>query len=134
LVRNWKMLMQIDQDDRDQRRDNMGDGPHHLGKVLTQDFWYPGWIPLGTHGAAGTLFLDISPGEAGVVGQLVDGLGIDTDDQSVKANSLNEYLSCLASCLEVGKLRCVGGQGWLEPRGETVYISNLRAVWQGRII
>lgn len=134
LLRIWRMHMDLDQTFRDERRDMGAGSLWHQGKVLSLDFWYPGWLPLGTEGAAGTLFLDLSPGDTGAVGQLVNGRDIDTDDESVLANSLNEYLSCFTDCLVEKKLQLVAGSGWTEPHGETVFISDLMKVRAGWII
>ncbi|SPK75940.1 conserved protein of unknown function (plasmid) [Cupriavidus taiwanensis] len=77
------------------------------------DFWNPKWIPIAKSVTGVRLFIDLAPGPAGTVGQLVvweqDNI---TNAQQVVASSLATYLLDMAEALQHGWLRLDGKEWW----------------------
>lgn len=134
LMRVWRTYTEMGKDMQDEQRSLNADLPYRKGKTLALDLWYPGWLPVAEDGPMGALCVDLNPGEAGVVGQMVAGRGTGDDSDHVVTNSLNEYLTHLTDCLEEGRLKWTEDNGWLEPHGERVSIYHLADVRMGRII
>ncbi len=89
--------------------DNLEDESTLNSSAMVRDFASPPpyWIPLAheTNGAI-DLYVDLRPGTAGTVGQLVihDLIGINI---WIEASSLQDYLLCLAQGLENGVIQPV---------------------------
>ncbi|MCD9120615.1 SMI1/KNR4 family protein [Cupriavidus sp. UGS-1] len=77
------------------------------------DYWNPKWIPIAKSVTGVRLFIDLAPGPAGRVGQLVvweqDN---NANAQLVVAPSLAAYLSDMADALEHDWLRLSGKEWW----------------------
>lgn len=61
------------------------------GAIQPQEY-HPAWIPLFTDSNGNYIGLDIAPGEAGQVGQLIN-FGLDEYDRIVIANSTTEFIA-----------------------------------------
>jgi cell wall assembly regulator SMI1 len=89
----WKEL-----DDLEGPR-GMADHAEHVeesapDKVATE-YWIPGWLPFALDGGGNSLTVDITPREAGTVGQIII-IGSDEDERRVFASGMVAYLRALA--------------------------------------
>ena len=78
---------------------------------IRRAYCHPSWIPL-TDASGNFTFIDLDPGEGGVVGQLVN-FGRETGPEDVAAAGLAEYLAYLADGLDAGAAT-VGEDSYLE--------------------
>ena len=82
----------------------------------------PKWIPIGADNTGCCIHVDLDPGPAGRMGQLIyydRDTGIDRDE--VVASSLTAYLQQLIHCLEQNLLVVTQDQWWARATGKPVY-------------
>lgn len=97
----------------------------HPPGAVRPDYWNARWVPLADDGAGNGLALDLDPGEAGTLGQVVT-VGADEPARRVVAPSLGALLERLAAAWGSGALALDG----LEARfrdGRTVFDGGLDA-------
>lgn len=70
-------------------------------------WWNERWLPIGLSGTATCVCVDLDPGPAGDVGQIIVDQG--TQEAQVIASSLDEYLGKICRCLEDNSLEYRGG-------------------------
>lgn len=69
---------------------------------LQSDWWHPGWIPLTASGNGDHCCLDLAPGPAGQVGQIIE-VWHDDSLRNLLAPGFAEWITDYADALEAGE-------------------------------
>jgi len=95
-------------------------------QAVRTDLWNPAWIPLAWDPTGAALFVDLAPGPAGRVGQIVSWEPVDRARPVPIAVGLDAMLESLASGLLDGRIVCAHNNdfpGWTEASsGEALYL------------
>lgn len=96
-----------------------------LDQAVRTDLWNPAWIPLAEDNTGFTLFVDLAPGPAGRVGQIVGWEPVDRARPVPIAPGFDLLLESLAAALLDGRITCAHNRdlpGWTEASsGEALY-------------
>jgi cell wall assembly regulator SMI1/NAD(P)-dependent dehydrogenase (short-subunit alcohol dehydrogenase family) len=114
----WKMWADLrereSEDGMDELRSTATSKPK---RAIREEYTHPGWIPLWREpGAANYLGVDLDPGPAGAVGQVIC-FGRDVDDKRVLFGDYEDALAWLAAELEAKQLTLREGDGLVHARG-----------------
>ena len=100
-------------------------------QVVRADLWSPAWIPLAWDPTGAALFIDLAPGPAGHVGQIVSWEPVDRARSVPIAAGLDVLLESLASALSDRRITCEHNNdfpGWTDASsGEALYRFPTRA-------
>ncbi|MGL3199273.1 MULTISPECIES: SMI1/KNR4 family protein [Curtobacterium] len=77
-----------------------------------------GWIPLTHDGSGNHIGVDLDPGPAGTVGQVIM-FGADDDEHQVLAPSLTSYLEQVADLIASGDITPTGEPDWVFSRPQS---------------
>lgn len=102
----------------EERRDRMEAWPEG---AIQLDYANPGWLPLTRDAGGNHLGVDLAPGPAGTVGQVIN-FGRDEREKCVLASGWAEFLADVATLLESGAVVCM-------ELGEVVPINPDPDVW-----
>lgn len=102
IAEEWKLWAELTAYNEDYRED-MASFPEG---AIELDYANPGWIPLTKDGGGNHLGVDLSPGSAGSLGQVIN-FGRDENRKSVLAMCWGEFLLSYAKFLESGALKVI---------------------------
>ncbi|MBL8800034.1 MAG: SMI1/KNR4 family protein [Planctomycetia bacterium] len=97
VVRRWQVWREVE-DYNEEFRDNMKSFPE---RAIALAYTVPGWIPLTSDGGGNHLGVDLTPGPAGTIGQVIN-FGRDEEHKCVLASGWAEFLADFATFLESG--------------------------------
>lgn len=75
----------------------------HPAKAIQRKYSLPGWIPLLRDGEGNAIGVDLDPGPAGVIGQVIN-FGRDEDDKYVLFSDVSELINWLAREVAEGRI------------------------------
>lgn len=94
-------------------------------QAVRMDHWNDAWIPLAWDPTGAMLFMDLAPGPAGTLGQIVAWDKTDGANPVPIARSLDALLTPLSKALMDGRVTCVRSPflpGWTDPAsGQALY-------------
>jgi cell wall assembly regulator SMI1 len=91
---------------------------------LQPEWWHPGWIPFTTDHTGNNICIDLAPGSAGTLGQVIH-MFHDDDVRPVLASSLDEWLGTFVAQIHADEYVLAKEYGFLVPRVDVESVSEV---------
>jgi cell wall assembly regulator SMI1 len=119
LVISWQQTNEINESLKAQwAADDFSDEPDETIDdstwLVRPDWWHPGWLPIAQGITDAAWCVDMAPGKAGVVGQILAWDSVDSASNELVASSFAALLSRIFSLVKSGQVIYEDREGWVE--------------------